>query len=252
MNPPCEHKQVTHECGTNARYVLDRCRCDPCRDARRRADRQRAKAAAGVIPTSMVDAGPARKHVASLVKQGMGLKRITAVAGISHGSIGKLMYGERARGGRVSRKLARETADKLLAVPLDVADGAKVDGTEARALVAELVARGWAKAEIGRRVHGPHAKSLQAAATDLVFAGTLRTLRRLQDEPVPERIHNPTGRRFKPKTAHVWRTIPPTTRGVPTHNGTATRTFIGRGALACNVCGVALTDHPFVACWRAA
>lgn len=251
MNPPCEHKQVTHECGTNARYVLDRCRCEPCRDARRAADRKRQAYNAGVRPKPLVDAKPVRAHVLDLMDQGMGLKRIGQVAGVAHGGVSKLIYGDYKTGRRPSRRISRTNADKLLSVDLDLADGAHVEGTEARALVAELVARGWAKAEIGRRVHGPHAKSLQAADSEFVFAGTLRTLRRLQDEPVPERTHW-TGSRYTPKTSHTWRTIPATTRGVPPHDGSTIRTFVGKGTLACDICGVLLTDHPFVACWRAA
>jgi hypothetical protein len=89
-----------------------------------------------------------------------------------------------------------------------------VDSAEAWLIVDELLARGWWKAEIARRVTGPDALSLQMGDRQ-VFAGTLRILRGLQLEPVPKRYHSPTGQWLTPKRDHKPRLIDPTTPGVP-------------------------------------
>lgn len=216
VNESCTHKVATHVHGTHACYVLDRCRCTDCTTARREYEQKR-KQWTGPYPRILpprVDAAPVRDHVHSLMEQGMGLKRIGKIAGVAHGAVSKLVYGDYLRGSPPSKTVTRINATKLLAVQLDLADGAQVDATEARLLIAELVARGWCKAEIGRRVHGPHAYALQAARGRKVFAGTLRTLRRLQDEPVPERRH-PRGSTYPVHTDHKWTRIPATTPGIP-------------------------------------
>jgi hypothetical protein len=175
----------------------------------------------------------------------MGPKRIAQVSGVPHGAISKLIYGDYTTLRARSKRIQRTTAMRLLTCPLDLAYGAKVPAREAKRIVRELIARGWTKAEIGRRVHGPQAKSLQTARTPLVFAGTLRTLRRLLTEPVPTRVHNPTGKRYTPQTVHTWRQIEPSTRGVPPDE-----TLNLNGNLRCDICGRAIADHPFEPCWR--
>ena len=213
--PPCLHKMVTHQCGTNARYVLDKCRCEPCREARSQAERRRQKYAVGILPHPMVDARPVHEHVESLIAQGMGRKRIAAVSGVPHGSLSKLIYGDPKRSMAPSRRVRRSTADRLLATRLDVADGAKVDRTEFDALVDELTARGWSKRQIAKRVTGPQANALQAGRHSDVSAGNIRILRRLLFEPVPLRRHGPTGQRYLPSWARQPQLVDPTTPGVP-------------------------------------
>jgi hypothetical protein len=210
----CTHPVATHYHGTHVCYVICCCRCDECKGANSRYESNR-KAWCGQFPKTpppLVDATEVRTHLRTLMDQGMGHKRIAELAGVASSSTGSIIWG---RHDRAATKVRRETAEKLLAVELDVSDGAKVDATEAKAIIEELLARGWWKSEIGRRVHGPHALSLQVALTDLVFAGTLRTLRRLQVEPVPNRFHSPTGRWITPRRDHTPQLIEPTTPGVP-------------------------------------
>ena len=215
LNVDCAHKIANHRHGTHACYVLDRCRCDECRGARTRYERIRLRSHGEfpVNPPLMVDAAPARRHVQALMSQGMGLKRIAQVTGLPHGGLSKLVYGTNLR--PPSMRIRRATHEALIVLQLDVADGAKVDKTEAEAIVAELVARGWTKVDIGRRIGAEHYHSLQIGKGPQIQAGTLRALRPLLDEDVPTRVHSPTGRRYRPDTRHTWRTIRPSTPGVP-------------------------------------
>lgn len=243
-NDTCEHPQAEHFHGTHACYVLDRCRCLPCSRSNARYERSRAKWLAGVVPHPLVEAEPARQKALELMDGGMSLKRIAKVSGVAQSSLGKLVYGIPTQGRPPSKKVHRETAAKILDCPLDVADGARVDGREARRIVAELVKRGWWKAEISRRITGnPNAYALQRTnKSKQVTAGTLRALRRLLTEPVPKRVHAPTGKMYDPSTGH-WGAVNPTTPGVP-----ADDTLRARGELACTRCGEALATHPIGAC----
>lgn len=211
INATCEHPQTDHEHGTHACYVLDQCRCDFCREANAAYERSRAAWLSGVTPHPYVDADPAREIVRKLNRKGMGLKTIASESGVAHGTLWKLIYGVPGRG--PSERVRRSTLSRLAAVlegiefdDYQLADGAKVPAREAWEIVDELVARGWSKAEIGRRITGPQAASLQMGRRQ-VTVSTLRTLRELMCEPVPKRMHNPTGSYYIPQTDHTWREV---------------------------------------------
>jgi hypothetical protein len=228
---------------THARYVLDQCRCDDCRAANRAYERHRARWV-GEFPyvdPPLVPAGPSRRHVQALMRDGMGLKRISAVSGVPHGVLWKLVYGKKNSRGvqRKSRRVRRETAEALLATDLDLAAGARVDATEAWAIVDELQRRGWTKNAIGRQIAGPKARTLQMSQ-HLVQVSTLKTLRRLLTEPVPPKGHR-TGPIPPPPVE--FRQIPATTRGVPAPDQPAVTRSTGRGGLTCKICGDPLAQH---------
>jgi hypothetical protein len=160
---PCLHKEANHQHGTNACYVHDKCRCEPCAAARKAQDGWRRRQQAYGRYQRYVDASPVREHVRALMDAGMGLKRIVKVSGVSQGALWKLMYGKRQPDGTQapSRRVLRETAEKLYALdpnwgaPLQLADGAVLDeqtsAAAARKLQA-LVALGWPMSAIGRRL----------------------------------------------------------------------------------------------------
>lgn len=160
---PCLHKQADHKHGTRACYVLDRCRCEPCSKANSKAENWRTRQKAYGRYQKYVPADPVREHVRALMNAGMGLKQIVKVSGVSQGGLWKLMYGRRQVDGsqQPSRRVLRETADKLYAIdpdwsgPLQLADGAILDA-EASAATARrlqaLVALGWSQSELGRRL----------------------------------------------------------------------------------------------------
>jgi transcriptional regulator with XRE-family HTH domain len=151
---PCLHKIAAHVHGTHACYVLDACRCVRCTNANRLYEQERARLHAYGRWDHYVDAEPARQHVRALMAAGMGMKRIVATGAISQGGIWKLLYGKRkADGTRVpSIRVAKATAERLLAVELDLADGAKVDGADTSRRLQALVACGWSQAGLAERI----------------------------------------------------------------------------------------------------
>ncbi|MGH3446021.1 MAG: hypothetical protein ACRDP4_00205 [Nocardioidaceae bacterium] len=147
---PCLHKEAEHVHGTYSAYTLDRCRCRPCAAAKTAYETNRRRQQAYGRWNGLIDAAPAREHVRVLMAQGMGLKRIVAVSTVPQGQLWKLLDGKRRGDGtRVpSRRIRPETADRILAVELDLADGARVDSTGATRRVRALVALGWSQSKI--------------------------------------------------------------------------------------------------------
>lgn len=147
---PCLHKQANHQHGTYACYVLDHCICLPCATANSDYEAARVRQQAYGRWNGLVDAEPARRHVQQLAAQGMGLKRIVAVSDVSHGQLWKLLYGKkRADGSRTpSKRITPRVEEKILAVRLDLAGGARVDSTGAVRRIQALVALGWSQSKI--------------------------------------------------------------------------------------------------------
>ena len=139
--PTCFHKEANHQCGTRARYVLDLCRCPDCRAANTAYSvaRVRWRGEFPYVEPPLVDSAPARAHLQDLMAQAMGYKRISEKAGIPESVVGSILWG---RLNRAASRIRRETETALLEVTLDLADGQKVDGTEATLIVDELQARG--------------------------------------------------------------------------------------------------------------
>lgn len=171
------------QCGTYTKYVVEGCRCDPCRAANR--DYARARKLRPAPP--YVAADDVRRHIRYLSDNGVGLKRVAAIAGVSHGAVSKIVYGDPARGQAPTKRVRPATRDRILAVTIhDTADGSKQPAGLTLDHVAELVRRGWTRAAIGRHVHGPDANALQLG-DEFVTAGHARIIAGLLDLPVPER-----------------------------------------------------------------
>jgi len=151
---PCHHKQVTHVHGTYACYVLDRCHCTPCSTERSRWERTTSRAKAYGRWDNLVDATPAREHITALAAQGMGLKRIVAVSDISQGLLWKLIYGKRHKdGSRIpSVRITKSAHARILAIRLDLADGAKISSIGTTRRIQALVAVGWSQSKIAARL----------------------------------------------------------------------------------------------------
>jgi transcriptional regulator with XRE-family HTH domain len=101
-----------------------------------------------------VDAGPAREHVRMLGRCGIGLKRAAELAGVSTGSMSKLLYG--GPGERPpSRRIRPETEAAILAVrpSLDLLGASvPVDATGTQRRLKALVAIGWSQARLSARL----------------------------------------------------------------------------------------------------
>lgn len=195
---PLSHR----EHGTRAKYVIDRCRCQPCTASSRIAERDRQRQLAYCRWEPYVDAQPAREHVAALMAAGVGLKRIVKVSGVSQGAIWKLMYG---RDGVPSTRIRPGTANRIFAVTSDdLADGACVDAGSTWRRIHGLIALGYSKAWIGRQLgQGGHALQL---GTGLVTVRNARTVARIADEYglTPAPVSPSQGRSVNLAMANGW------------------------------------------------
>lgn len=178
--------------GTRVKYVIERCRCEPCRTANRVASRERVNAMRrpdeAWVP--YIPAGPARRHIEALMAAGVGPKTIAKLSGVPHGAISKIVYGN-YQTGRKSKRIRPETARKILAVTAELADGGqKVDAAPTWRMLDELIAKGWPKAHLARLIVGPQAVSLQIRRST-VRASTARKVEQvyaqIKDSPAPPR-----------------------------------------------------------------
>ena len=138
--------------GTNARYHIDACRCDPCRAAAAAYENHKRRQIAYGRWQPYIDAQPSRDHVNTLRAAGMGLKRIAEVSGVPHGSLAKLIYGDGQRGLAPSKRVRPETEVKILATRPDPYPGGHVDGVGTRRRLRALVALGYGQYDLAQRL----------------------------------------------------------------------------------------------------
>lgn len=153
---------MSREHGTRARYVWGPdedgvagrpCRCPACSLANSayNAHRERMKAY-GREP--YVDAEQARQHVRMLSAYGIGWRRAAELAGVSQGSMGKLLRGGPG-GSPASRRIRPGTEARILAVrpsPDLLGAAALVDATGTRRRLQALIAAGWSKQKLASRL----------------------------------------------------------------------------------------------------
>jgi lambda repressor-like predicted transcriptional regulator len=142
----CQHKEADHQHGTRQAYVLDKCRCRPCRIANAEHEAARTKAKAyGRYDVGRVDAQPAREHLAMLAENGISLKRAAELAGVAQSTLGHIVYGRKERGEGPRKRIERRVADAILAVRpgFDSMPEARIiDGTGTARRIQALVAIG--------------------------------------------------------------------------------------------------------------
>lgn len=147
---PCLHKRADHQHGTRSCYVLDRCRCFPCAAANANAEQQRVRDKA-YGRSHWADAAPVREHARALMAQGMGIKRIVDLSGVSSGVVTRLLYGVGGR--QPARRINPASAQRILALTFDPSPGALIDPTGTRRRLQALACIGWSQprlaAEIG-------------------------------------------------------------------------------------------------------
>jgi transcriptional regulator with XRE-family HTH domain len=132
-----------------------------------------------------VPADPVREHVQALGAAGIGWKRAAELAGISKGTMRKLLQG--GPGNRPPcQRIRPDTAAAILAVQPSAANlGARavVDATGTRRRVQALVAVGWSQAHIAAQVGlTPSGMSRLLLHQDQVTAATARAVRAVYDE----------------------------------------------------------------------
>lgn len=180
---------------THAKYVVERCGCEVCREANRDYERRRGRAIArpDQVWLPYVPAGPARRHLAQLREQGVGLKTVSRLSGVSHGALSKIVYGDPARGQAPSRRVRAQTLAAILAVRLDHAQGGqKVPARPTWALLEELLAAGYTKGFLARAMGSSGANPALQVSRDRVRASTARAVevlhaRLIHQQPRPRR-----------------------------------------------------------------
>ena len=162
------------------------CRCAPCRKAN--ADYQRQRGARAAPP--YVNATRARTHIANLATQGVGLKTVARLSGVSHGALTKLVYGDTARGRGPSKQVRPATEKAILGVEAYQADGAHRTHTadDYRALLDTLTERGWTKTAIANEVGTTVANLTPRTEQQHVTAARMAATRALLDRtPITRR-----------------------------------------------------------------
>lgn len=146
---PCLHVRTRHVHGTRACYVLDKCRCTPCREAHTTYEHDRQRQHTYGRWDNYVDAEPVRTHVRTLQGVGLGYKRVALAAGVSPTAVYKLLSGTKRPDGtsRRSERVSKTVATKLLAVPLPsihaLGSQVAVHGAGTARRIQALGALGW-------------------------------------------------------------------------------------------------------------
>lgn len=152
----CTHKRTFHAHGTANAYILDGCKCRPCRNALAQRENARNKAKAfGRYDSGRVDAKHVRAHLLKLRKHGMGLKRIAELAGVSNATLGKVLYGDPAHGRPLRKRVARHVHDQVLAIQPTLENlqgGTLVDALGIRRRLQALVAIGYSQTHLAGRI----------------------------------------------------------------------------------------------------
>lgn len=102
--------------GTRGKYVMEKCRCKPCRRANREAHNQRTRLLAYGRWAPYVDAEPVRAHIHYLRSCGMGLRAIAAAAEVDRRRLQSILNGRRERGAGPQEGVRPATAAAVLAV----------------------------------------------------------------------------------------------------------------------------------------
>lgn len=114
----CHHPRARHLHGTRAAYVRDQCRCPSCTAANTAASNQLYRVCAYGRRKPYVDASPSRAHITALRAAGIGVNQIAKLAGLSSSHLrGLIDYS--SNGKPPFRKIRHETAERILAVPVD-------------------------------------------------------------------------------------------------------------------------------------
>lgn len=112
----------------------------------------------GRFESAYVDAEPARQHLRALIEAGIGVRRISILAGIDRKSLQILLNGRPERGTPPSRRITTKNAEAILAVEIPVAThrvvaaGTRVDAIGTIRRLQSLVAFGYTRTYLGQRI----------------------------------------------------------------------------------------------------
>lgn len=182
---PETHKHA----GASTCYIQHQCRCDECAAAHTARERTRGKLKAyGRFDTGLVDAEPARAHVLELGEFGIGYKRVAQLAGVSVTGVRTLVWGRQDPGpryGEIPKRIAREKADRIMAVEATIAnlgDGAKISALGTHRRIKALVTQGWSLSKLARRMDMEVANFWSMLSREQVIASTHRRMCDIYEE----------------------------------------------------------------------
>ena len=157
---------MTREHGTRAKYVVEKCRCQPCTIANRlyarERDRTERRVAYGIEspPVIFIDATETREHIQWLRQVGVGRRQIHATSRVARSTIQKIGSGQLLR-------IRPQTADRILAVGRHrAAGGTLVDAKPTWRLINDLLKHGCTRAQIARHINH-NARALQISKTKI-------------------------------------------------------------------------------------
>jgi hypothetical protein len=151
-----------YECGTRARYTLNKCRCRRCTEANNDYQKMRYRIEMGYEEGPTVDAFESRRIVEGHLKAGYSLRTIGKVTGISIGALNKLTKSRyNYRGARRIRRTNAAKIAEFTMADVIAAEHGFVPAPPIWSLINGLLGTGMTKGEIARRTVGPTAMSLQ-------------------------------------------------------------------------------------------
>ncbi len=175
----CHHPRANHTHGTRAAYVQDHCRCPDCTAANTAASNEMHRARTYGRWQPYINSDLARAHIQALRTEGVGVDQIAKLAGLSSSHVRGLIYP--TRGKPPFQKIRRETAMRIMAVPVEVtsrAANSPVDATGTRRRLQALVAVGWTVAWLAGDL-GRSRTNLRRSMTSHTV--TARTAQRVSD-----------------------------------------------------------------------
>lgn len=161
MKRECQCPTVQHEHGTALAYNKDKCRCEPCREARsREGKRQRLNRHRRDIAgrTSYSDATESAARIRLMSKRGMHMQGIADLCGISLRTVRRLLSED-------AKTVTTEVHDLIMCAPLPIVpqfDSARIDVTGTQRRLRALVAIGYTYKRLGEvlDMHQSNARSL--------------------------------------------------------------------------------------------
>jgi transcriptional regulator with XRE-family HTH domain len=124
--------------------------CNTCYQSHRNK-----QVAYGRWKTLKVDAEPVRAHVLALKNAGVGDRRIVELSGVSRSALQMLCRGRPGANRPPRTEVLSRTAEKIMAIPLDVDHrgyGVRVDSTGSLRRLRALHALGWTQTAIARHI----------------------------------------------------------------------------------------------------
>ena len=190
--------------GTRAKYVVEKCRCEPCTNANRTYARQRDRQARRVRygfdepNPAFIDATEAREHLLWLSSVGVGKRRVAELTGVSLSAIDKLRQGNRT-------KCRPETAAKILAVGRSrTSDGAFIDAKKTWRLIDDLLKHGWTKQAIAKAIGSKAQRPALQLSRSRVSAKHARAIQQLHETALVRVLQN---RRLKTERRSYYRQL---------------------------------------------